>query len=682
MNTNICESQNANAYLQGDFSHAQEQEYLRHLDGCASCREHLEAIAGGEAIWTDVREFLSPQPSTGNNTEAADDAPPALPISIQQVIGSLQPTDDPESLGRIDNFEIKGVIGSGAMGVVLKAKDASLDRIVALKIMNPALAASGTARSRFEREAKAAAAIHHHNVVAIHGVRTAADLPYLVMPYLKGGSLQQRVDNRGPFSIPEILRVGSQIAAGLAAAHRQGVVHRDIKPANIMLDDGVETAIITDFGLARIIDNATMTRTGVISGTPEFMSPEQARGDAIDGKSDIFSLGSLLYMLCTGSTPFGAQTSFGVLRRITDDIPKAIRQLNPEIPSWLCAIIEDLHQKQPESRPTASETQATLEACLAHVYQPDQVALPLKYRNANSRSLPFLSALFGGLAMMTTATLFALLILHAGDGGESNKLPNVMPTKIGEAAAKSVEVYKTLNLEFPNSTKRGVLEVDIERGFIEVTTHDQPQVVIEILYPPKSSSTPTNSKLSQQFSPSYDLDFKPESNLIKLDTYNQYYLLNLRIKVPKRVDLSLDTYRDGYLKATGVNGTIVARSQHSDITLENISGSAEAYSRNGDLEFSFRKLSENAELDFETYNGSVDLSLPKSANVTAAISAGRGTFGSEFDIKPALESTLSDNRFKQLVDSGYSVGNINEGGIPLRIECENGVIAIRKFAQH
>lgn len=687
MKTNTCETQNAKAYLQGAFTARQEQEYLQHLDACASCRERLEAIAGSRDLWTEVREFLAPEAPLEALAEAEDTRELSLPV--RQVIQSLQPTDDPRSMGRVDNFEITGVVGSGAMGVVLKANDTSLDRVVALKVMNPALAASGTARSRFAREAKAAAAVHHPNVLAIHGVRTSVDLPYLVMPYLKGDSLQQRVDRQGSFSLTEILRIGSQIAAGLAAAHQQGVVHRDIKPSNIMLDDGVEAAIITDFGLARIVDDATMTRTGVISGTPEFMSPEQARGDAIDGKSDIFSLGSLLYMLCTGYPPFRAHTSFGVLGKIANDTPKPIRQLNAEIPAWLCQIVEELHQKDPVSRPSASETQATLEACLAHVYQPDQVALPVQYRNSTTSPVThspirsvILSALgpvsIGVLMMLTSITLLAFLVYYDGEGDPPSKSPDEMPVKIAEVPEQSPKVFKTLNLSFPNPKQRGSLEVDIERGFIEVTTHDSPDVVIEILVPPSSRVASTSAGLRQQFSPTYDLDIEEDSNQIKLDTYNQYYVLNLRIKVPKRTDLRLDSYRDGYITVAGVNGTILTRSEHSDITLENISGSAEARSRNGSLEISFRKLSEDAVLDFESYNGRIDLSLPQNAKLTTAISSGRGSFGSEFEITPVSIDALNDSQFQGLSESEYSFGTINEGGIPLRIECAKSIIAIRK----
>jgi serine/threonine protein kinase len=178
------------------------------------------------------------------------------------------------------------------------------------------------------------------------------------------------------------LRIGMQTARGLAAAHAQGLVHRDIKPANILLEDGVERLTITDFGLARAADDASLTRSGVIAGTPQFMSPEQARGDAVDARSDLFSLGSVLYALCTGRAPFRAETSFGVLRRITDDTPRPIREINPETPEWLAAAIERLHAKEPAKRYGSAEDVARIfEQCLAHMQQPSAVPLPESLRN-------------------------------------------------------------------------------------------------------------------------------------------------------------------------------------------------------------------------------------------------------------------------------------------------------------
>ena len=283
----------------------------------------------------------------------------------------LAPTDDDRMIGRLGTYEVVGVIGSGGMGVVLKAFDAALNRYVAIKVLAPHLGSSGAARKRFSREAQAAAAVVHDNVIEIHGVADADGLPYLVMPYVRGPSLQRRLDDEGPLALVEILRIAVQAATGLAAAHAQGLVHRDVKPANILLADGVERVKLTDFGLARAADDASLTRTGIIAGTPQYMSPEQARGESVDQRSDLFSLGSVLYAMCTGRAPFRAETSYGVLRRITDEEPRPIREINPDIPEWLCRIIAKLMSKQPDDRfESAREVAELLEECLAHVQQP------------------------------------------------------------------------------------------------------------------------------------------------------------------------------------------------------------------------------------------------------------------------------------------------------------------------
>jgi len=174
-----------------------------------------------------------------------------------------------------------------------------------------------------------------------------------------------------------VLRIGVQVARGLAAAHAQGLVHRDVKPANILLEKGVDRVMLTDFGLARAIDDASLTRSGVIAGTPQYMSPEQARGEGIDARSDLFSLGSVLYALCTGRPPFRAETSYGILRRVTDDEPRSIRDVTSEIPAWLESVVQKLLSKSPDDRYANSETVAELlEDCVAHVQQPTVNPLP------------------------------------------------------------------------------------------------------------------------------------------------------------------------------------------------------------------------------------------------------------------------------------------------------------------
>ncbi|MSR57654.1 MAG: serine/threonine protein kinase [Planctomycetaceae bacterium] len=372
-----------------------------HLDGCPDCRERLERQAAEPGLWAEARDFLSSvddvssaegqvrpgemsaDSSAGGHGAWRDDADLARVDHIQSYLG---PTDDPRMLGRFGGYEIAGIIGCGGMGVVLKGLDVALNRFVAIKALAPHLATSAAARLRFAREARAAAAVVHENVIAIHAVSEANGLPYLVMPYVRGTSLQKRLDAQGRLTTIEILRIGMQAAAGLAAAHAQGLVHRDIKPGNILLEDGVERLTITDFGLARAADDASLTRSGVIAGTPQFMSPEQARGDSIDRRSDLFSLGSVLYSLCTGHPPFRAETSYGVLRRITDDRQRPIREVNPEIPEWLSAIIDTLLAKKPGDRYSSAEEVATLfEECLAHVQQPTVVPLPEALRSSRNR---------------------------------------------------------------------------------------------------------------------------------------------------------------------------------------------------------------------------------------------------------------------------------------------------------
>jgi serine/threonine protein kinase len=284
-------------------------------------------------------------------------------------------------LGRLGGYEITGIVGSGGMGVVLKGLDPALLRYVAIKVLSPQLATCGAARQRFAREARAAAAVVHDNVMAIHAVAEANGLPYLVMPYVRGPSLEKRLQQSGALPTEEVLRIGRQVAAGLAAAHAQGLVHRDVKPANILLEEGIARVKITDFGLARAVDDASLTQSGVIAGTPQYMSPEQARGEPVDHRSDLFSLGSVLYAMCVGHPPFRAETAYGVLRRVEDQEPRSIRELNPEIPVWLAAVIAKLHHKRPSERfQLASELEVLLEGCLAHLLRPDAIPLPQAVR--------------------------------------------------------------------------------------------------------------------------------------------------------------------------------------------------------------------------------------------------------------------------------------------------------------
>ncbi|MBL8892447.1 MAG: protein kinase [Planctomycetaceae bacterium] len=290
----------------------------------------------------------------------------------------LQPPSHPEMLGRLGRYEIERLVGSGGMGVVFKAYDSELHRSVAIKMLAPHLSGSRSARERFAREARAAAAIVNDHVVPIHNVETDHATPYLVMQYIAGDSLQARLDRDGPLDVCEILRIGMQVASGLAAAHAQGLIHRDVKPSNIMLDENVARALLTDFGLARTQDDAAVTRSGFHPGTPHYMSPEQVRGEELDGRSDLFSLGCVLYALCTGHPPYRAASGYAVMRRITDESPRSIREQNTLIPEWLERLVMRLLEKDRKARiQSAEELARILEQCLAHVQRPATETLPL-----------------------------------------------------------------------------------------------------------------------------------------------------------------------------------------------------------------------------------------------------------------------------------------------------------------
>jgi serine/threonine-protein kinase len=219
----------------------------------------------------------------------------------------------------------------------------------------------------------------HDHVIPIHSIDTSSRGPFLVMPYINGRSLQERLDAEGTLELAEVLRIGLQTARGLAAAHAQGLVHRDIKPANILLENGVQRVRITDFGLARAIDDASQTQSGFIAGTPQYMAPEQARGEPVDTRADLFSLGSVMYAMCAGHSPFRAETTLAVLRRICEDRPRDLRQINPAVPAWLVRIIERLLAKDPADRfQSATEVADLLENWLAHVQQPTLIKKPAK----------------------------------------------------------------------------------------------------------------------------------------------------------------------------------------------------------------------------------------------------------------------------------------------------------------
>jgi serine/threonine protein kinase len=372
--------------LGAQHSSFEQSELIEHVGTCTTCQQTLEQLAGANPDLLDavhaskhqgfeneapLRQILSNIENNSTLTGRSE-----LRDRSTWIQSFLKPAQLKGAIGRLDNFEVTQLIGQGGMGLVFKALDMSLNRYVALKILAPDLASDPVSRERFAREAKAAAAVHHKHVVTIHSVHEGNGLPYIVMEFVNGGSLQEYLDTQRPPPWQTIARLGAEMASGLAAAHAHGLIHRDIKPSNILLQgepaaDGLGSSKITDFGIARFVDESRLTVSGIVPGTPMYMSPEQAHCEPVDERSDLFSLGSVLYALCTGHEPFAPGNPMAVLRQVCEATPQPIREINPAIPVWLEQVIERLHAKRPSDRfASAAEVADLLTYNLQHPNNP------------------------------------------------------------------------------------------------------------------------------------------------------------------------------------------------------------------------------------------------------------------------------------------------------------------------
>jgi serine/threonine-protein kinase len=251
----------------------------------------------------------------------------------------------------ISHYKILEKLGEGGMGVVYKAEDTRLKREVAIKFLPRQIAASDEERERFKIEAQAAAALNHPNIATIHAIEEIDGEMFIVMEYVDGQNLQKMIEMRGgsPLPIDEAIDYASQIAAGLQAAHEKGTVHRDIKPANIMLTSKGQVKI-TDFGLAKMARVSSLTKAGMTLGTAAFMSPEQARGEELDHRTDIWALGVVIYQMLTGELPFKGLYEAALLYSILNEAPAPVTKRNAVIPAEIAAVVEKALQKNPGER--------------------------------------------------------------------------------------------------------------------------------------------------------------------------------------------------------------------------------------------------------------------------------------------------------------------------------------------
>jgi HD-like signal output (HDOD) protein len=262
----------------------------------------------------------------------------------------------PGTLGVLDGYEIVEVIGCGGMGVVFRAVDTRLQRTVAIKTLRPHLASNQAAISGFMHEGRAVASLTHENIVRVYAVGETTGLPYLVMEHVPGITLRDRLQREAPLPLAEIIRVGLQTASGLSLAHANGLVHHDIKPGNLLLEESSGRVKIVDFGLVQVADRDHPSLRGRVAGTPHYMSPEQIDGKTVDQRSDMFSLGCVLYTASTGRLPFDANTTREILQATLECELPPVRNLNASLPVWLEEILAGLLTKDPARRyPSAAD---------------------------------------------------------------------------------------------------------------------------------------------------------------------------------------------------------------------------------------------------------------------------------------------------------------------------------------
>ena len=369
---NACPARDHLLHLLTESLLPQERSVLEtHVEHCSRCQDTLEQLTENSLLFPTGPTFTANRAPLlglrddssiqGGMSQGAHQRKSEAPIAQEPLsLGFLAPSARPDSLGRLGHYEILEVLGQGGFGIVLRALDDALQRVVAIKVLAPALTTAASARQRFLREARAAALVRHENVVQIYAIEELP-LPHFVMEFVPGETLQQRLDRTGAFDASAVVAIGRQIAEGLASAHAAGLIHRDVKPGNVLIETGPRLRVkVTDFGLARAVDDASITQSGVVAGTPMYMSPEQAQGETLDPRSDLFSLGSVLYAIASGKPPFRAGNTLAVLKRVVEETAQPLSEVIPNGPGWLCDLIVKLHAKAPNDRIQSAKEIATL----------------------------------------------------------------------------------------------------------------------------------------------------------------------------------------------------------------------------------------------------------------------------------------------------------------------------------
>ncbi len=377
----------------------------------------------------------------------------------------FDPPAQPDEIGLVGPYRLIKALGQGGMGKVYEALDTRLGRRVALKVLLPQYAADAASQARFLREARAAAQVVHDNVVTVYESDQHGGVFYMAMQFLEGTSLDGYLREQGPPPLPLVLQIAREAAAGLAAAHQAGLVHRDIKPANLWLEAPAGRIKVLDFGLAKPLDaELELTVAGAIVGTPAYMSPEQARGEKLDHRTDIFSLGAVLYRLCGGRLPFEGPTTMGALMALAAEEPPPLATLNPAIPASLAKLIHEMLSKRREERPaSASQVVARLQT-IHESDAPERVSRPAPPSSARRR------ALLGGSVLLVV--MAGVLVWNEVRKPETIPSPALSQKQTTEARPDS---DPQLQLEATRwvLSMRGFVRISDADGNREVKANDQ-----------------------------------------------------------------------------------------------------------------------------------------------------------------------------------------------------------------
>jgi eukaryotic-like serine/threonine-protein kinase len=344
-----------------------------------------------------------------------------------------------------ERYEISHLLGAGGMGRVFLARDRSLSREVALKVLDDRHAENPEFVERFRREAKAAASLSHPHIVSVYDAGEDDDTPYIAMEYVPGGTLKDRLQHRG--ALPPRLAIGvtSEVASALAAAHEKGIVHRDIKPENVLVTDRGH-AKVGDFGIARAATATAITETDFILGSVRYLSPEQAKGEEVGPPSDLYSLGIVLYEMLTGRVPFDEENPIAAAMKHVNEEPASPRELDPTIPKALEAITLKLLKKDPEQRyQSATKLAEDLDGLLvapipAEVSDPSETTLNIQRSIQGASKSRRRQKTFAALVLLAVATLFIVLVYGVGFGKESPFAPLLRQGTQGQVTRASAPV--------------------------------------------------------------------------------------------------------------------------------------------------------------------------------------------------------------------------------------------------